>query len=259
MARRLALLLALLLAGPVPAQEGGFVARSGYDFMEPATRQLQDDDFLNPAFLLLERGQQLWDRAWPGAAGAAASCQGCHGDPATSMRGVAARYPVFDAGRGGMINLELKINREVAEKLGGAPLAHESEDLLALTALIGYQSRGLPMQIAVDDATRPWVERGREIFETRRGQLNLSCANCHQDHWGEKLRGDTISQGQINAFPIFRLTWDEVGSRHRMFTWCMESIRSQPYAFGSDEYLALETFLALRGAGLPVETPGVRR
>lgn len=115
------------------------------------------------------------------------------------------------------------------------------------------------MAIEVDARVQVWVDRGREIHDTRRGQLNLSCASCHQDNWGQKLRGDTISQGQINAFPIFRLTWDGVGSRHRMFTWCMEAIRAEPHAYGSDAYLALETYLAQRGRGLPVETPGVRR
>ena len=254
-------LLVILLsfaATAVLADAAKMVPRSGYSFMEPATQQLQDDDFLNPAFFLVDEGKTLWSRDWPGATGGKRSCQACHGDP-SSMRGVATRYPKYDAGRGGLINLELKINDEIAKHLGAAPLVYESEQMLSLSALIGYQSRGMPIAVTVDDRTRPWWERGRKIFETRRGQLNLACKSCHQDHWGDKLRGDTISQGQINAFPIFRLTWGEVGSRHRMFTWCMESIRSKPYAYGSDEFLALELYLAVRGNGLPIETPGVRR
>ena len=250
----------LALAGAVDAGEpDGFALQSGYDFMEPATRQLQDDDFLNPAFFLVDKGRALWDRGWPDGQGEARSCRSCHGDPETSMRGVAARYPVFDASLGRMINLELRISHEIADRMGAQPPAYESEDMLALTALVGFQSRSLPMAIAVDDRVQVWVDRGQKIFETRRGQLNLSCKSCHQDHWGEKLRGDTISQGHINAFPIFRLTWDEVGSRHRMFTWCMDSIRSEPYPLGSDAYLALETYLAVRGQGLLIEAPGVRR
>lgn len=256
---RLPCLLLLLPTLAWAGDRGASPPVSGYDFMEPATRQLQDDDFLNPGFFMVERGQALWDRPWPAASGEARSCRSCHGDAETAMRGVAARYPAFDTARGGMINLELRINREIAERLGAEPLPLESPDLLALTSFIGHQSRSLPMAIAVDARVQPWVERGRVIFETRRGQLNLSCRNCHQDHWGERLRGDIISQGHINAFPLFRLTWDEVGSRHRIFTWCMESIRAEPYAAGSDEYLALETFLAVRGQGLPIETPGVRR
>lgn len=254
---RIVAAILVALTGPAHAQQTGVL--SGYEFMEPATQEMQDDDFLNPAFLVMELGAQLWDQPWPGAEGDRTSCRACHGAPEAEMRGVSARYPVFDPDRGAMINLEQQINREIVERLGGEELDFDSEELLGLTILVGHQSRSLPMGITVDDRVRPWVDRGRQIFETRRGQLNLSCANCHEDRWGEKLRGDTISQGQINAFPIFRLTWDEVGSRHRMFTWCMEAIRSEPFAYGSDEYLALETFLAVRGQGLPIETPGVRR
>ncbi len=249
----------LLLTAPALAQDAaGDAPVSGYAFMEPSTRELQDDDFLNPAFFLVEEGLSLWNADWPGTGPGAGSCRACHGNP-ESLRGVAARYPVSDPERGGVVNLELKINQEIAERLGAAPLPYESEALLALTALVGYQSRGLPMQLEMDETVQEWAARGQRIFETRRGQLNLSCKDCHQDHWGEKLRGDTISQGQVNAFPIFRLTWDEVGSRHRMFTWCMEAVRAEPYDYGSDAYLALETYLVLRGQGLPVETPGVRR
>ncbi|MDP2084387.1 MAG: sulfur oxidation c-type cytochrome SoxA [Gemmobacter sp.] len=255
-----ALAFLLMLGGAANAADPAGVAPvSGYEFMEPATRQLQDDDFLNPAFFLLEQGRALWDQPWPDGQGGARSCRSCHGDPETGMTGVAARYPAFDAESGRMINLELKLSREVADRLGAPAPAYESDALLALTALVALQSRSLPMAIDVDARVQDWVDRGRKMFETRRGQLNLSCKSCHEDNWGQKLRGDTISQGHINAFPIFRLTWDEVGSRHRMFSWCMDSIRSEPYPFGSDEYLALETYLAVRGQGLLIEAPGVRR
>jgi sulfur-oxidizing protein SoxA len=229
---------------------------SGYQFMAPETQQLQDDDFLNPAMFLVEKGATLWGQEWTDGG---ATCQSCHQDIATDMAGVAAVYPRTDPVSGGLVSLEMKVISEIAGRLGAAAPAYGSEDLLALTALIGFQSRGMPTNVAVTPDSAPWIEKGREIFYTRRGQLNLSCANCHQDHWGDKLRGDTISQGQINAFPIYRLTWSDFGSRQRMFTWCMESIRAEPYDYGSDEYLALEAFLAVRGAGLAIETPGVRR
>jgi sulfur-oxidizing protein SoxA len=232
------------------------VAISGYEFMEPSTRELQDDDFLNPGIFLLDEGLALWGR--PLGTGSE-SCQSCHTDIVTDMAGVAARYPAYDAELGRVLSLEMKINAEIVGRLQGKSLDYESDDLLALTALIGYQSRGMPMEIDSNPETLLLAEVGSEIFQTRRGQLNLSCHNCHEQHWGEKLRGDTISQGQINAFPIYRLTWTDVGSRQRMFVWCMESIRSEPYDYGSDEFLALETFLAARGRGLLIETPGVRR
>lgn len=252
--------LCLLSAGSaLLADESRVQPQSGYAFMEPSTQQLQDDDFLNPAFFLVEEGLALWNQEWPAQGGGTRSCRSCHGDPETSMRGVAARYPAYDPVRGGAVNMEIKLLQEITEKLGAPAPDYESQDLLALTALVAFQSRGIPMALPDDAHLQGWIDRGAWIFNTRLGQLNLSCAQCHQDHWGERLRGDTISQGQVNAFPIFRLTWGEVGSRHRMFTWCMEAVRAEPFAFGSDDYVALETFLVHRGEGLLIEAPGVRR
>ena len=252
--RALILLLYVSLIGAAAFAQSAAI--SGYEFMEPSTRELQDDDFLNPGMFLLDEGSALWSSSL-GAAGE--TCQSCHTEIAADMAGVAARYPAYDEDLGRVVSLEMKINAEIVGCLRGKPLEYESDDLLALTAMIGYQSRGMPMKVDSNPEVVSMAERGKEIFQTRRGQLNLSCQNCHEQHWGEKLRGDTISQGQINAFPVYRLTWTDVGSRQRMFVWCMESIRSEPYEYGSDEFLALEVYLAVRGQGLLIEAPGVRR
>ena len=105
----------------------------------------------------------------------------------------------------------------------------------------------------------PFFESGREFFFRRRGQLNIACSQCHDDLAGQKLRGDTISQGQVNGFPIYRLMWRSMASRHRMFAWCNNAVRAEPYSAGSPEYLALELYMAWRARGLPLETPAVRR
>jgi len=240
-------------AAPVFAQD---LARSGYDYMEPETRALQDDDFLNPGFFLVDEGRRLWQMPM-GAAGQ--SCADCHGPVESAMRAVAARYPVYDASTGGLLNLELRISSEIADRMQAQTLPYDAPELMALTALISFESRGMAMQPDLVPESQPFLERGREIYEQRRGQLNLSCPQCHEDHAGDRLRGDVISQGQINAFPIYRLLWSEPGSRHRMFEWCMESVRAEPFKRGSDEFVALELYLATRGAGLLIEAPGVRR
>ena len=232
------------------------VAMSGYAYMTPETQALQDDDFLNPGFFLIQQGQALWQEPLPGAP---QSCSDCHGTIETAMPGLATRYPVHDLALGRMMNLELRIMHEITNRLGLPRPSYDAPEVMALTALISYQSRGLPMQPELTEASAPHLERGRQIFEQRRGQLNLACRQCHVDHAGDRLRGDVISQGQVNAFPIYRLLWGEVGSRHRMFHWCMSSMRAEPYELGSDDYVALEFYLAYRGSGLAIEAPGVRR
>lgn len=238
---------------PTAIPESG-AARSGTFYLGEATRRLQDDDFLNPGMFAVERGSEIFRRV-DGDAGR--SCASCH--EAAEMRGAAARYPRFDAARGTLVDLPAALDAMRRTKMGAAPLGRESEDMLALSAFVARQSNGLARSVAIDGPARSHVEAGRAFFETRRGQLNLSCAHCHDALAGAKLRGDTISQGQIDGFPIHRLMWRSMASVHRMFAWCNSALRAEPFASGSPEYLALELYLAWRGRALPLSVPGVRR
>jgi sulfur-oxidizing protein SoxA len=230
--------------------------RSGYTYLSEENQRLQDDEFGNPGLLWVEQGQELWHRV-EGAAGQ--SCMSCHGDAAASMRGVRPRYPRFDPQWGKLINLEQQINRCRAERMQAPPYPYESAALLALTTFVSFQSRGLPIDVRVDGPAQPYFEAGQAFFFQRRGQLDLACTHCHDRYAGERLRGDVISQGQINGFPIYRHTWKTQGSTHRMFAWCNTSVRAEPYPHGADAYVNLELYMAWRGRGLAVETPAVRR
>ena len=229
---------------------------SGYLFLAESTRTLQDDTFQNPGTFEVERGARLW--ADP-AGSEGKSCQSCHGAAETSMKGVAPRYPLYDVDADRLVNLELRINSERELRMGAEPFAYESEELVALTAFISAQSHGMPVEVAIDGPAAPYFAQGREAYFKRRGQLDLACSHCHDDLAGWKLRGDVISQGQINGFPMYRLQWKKLASRHRLFEWCNTSLRAEPYPYGSEEYLALELYVAWRGRGLPIETPAVRR
>ena len=230
--------------------------RSGYTYLSEENRQLQNDAFANPGQLWVEKGKELWGQP---EGDNLASCASCHGDAAKSMREVRTRYPRFDARSKKLINLELQINRCRVERQKSAPYPYESEALLTLTTFIGFQARGLPVNVQVDGPAQSFFEAGRDFFMRRRGQLDLACAHCHDQYAGQRLRGDVISQGQTNGFPIYRHTWQTLGSAHRMFAWCNEAVRAEPFPLGADEYINLELYLAWRGRGLPVETPAVRR
>jgi sulfur-oxidizing protein SoxA len=230
--------------------------RSGYTFLTPETRALQDDDFANPGLLWVEQGEEIWNAP---AGAADTSCAGCHGDAAEAMKGVAAHYPKFDEGAGTVINLEQRINLCRTGNQKAEPFAYESPELLGITAFVATQSRGMPVEVAIDGPAAASFARGEEAFNTRIGQLDMSCADCHERSVGARLRGEVISQGQINGFPIYRQLWQTMGSTHRMFAWCNEAVRAEPFAPGSQEYVDLELYSRWRGRGLPVETPAVRR
>ena len=230
--------------------------KSGVEFTGADVRALQADDFANPGMLWVTRGEKLW-REPAGESGK--SCAACHGDARTSMKGVAARYPRIDPVAARLLNLEGRINRCRERHQGAAPLAYESDELLGLTAFVGYQSRGMPIAVEIDWQNRANFERGRDFYHLRQGQMNLSCAHCHDRNWGGKLAAETVSQGHGNAYPIYRLEWQAVGSLHRRFRSCLFGVRAESLPGGSPEFLDLELYLAWRANGVPVETPGVRR
>ena len=230
--------------------------RTGTSFLSPALTAQQADDGANPGMLWVETGAELW-KAPAGTEGK--SCATCHGDATRSMKGVAARYPMVDPGSGKLMNLELRINDCRGGRQGAAPLPFESNELLSLTAYIAHQSRGLPIAVDTGGAAAPILEAGRAFFTTRQGQLNLACTQCHDENWGRKLRGDTISQGHPTGFPIYRLEWQSMGSLHRRLRACSLGVRAEVLDYGSPEYLALELYLAWRARGLAIETPAIRR
>ena len=249
-------LIALLGAGAASAAEIPLAERkSGYEFMGRETRAMQDDDTANPAMLSVLDGETLWQRK---DGSAAKSCADCHGDARTSMKGVAARYPAFDAARRRPVDLEERVNICRAEKQQATPLAFESKELLALAAYVGQQSRGMPIDIADDAHMRPFLQAGRDMFTERQGQLNLSCAQCHDDNWGQKLAGAPIPQGHPTGYPLYRLEWQTLGSLQRRLRNCLFGMRAVSYPYGAPEYVNLELYLMWRARRMPIETPAVR-
>jgi sulfur-oxidizing protein SoxA len=138
-------------------------------------------------------------------------------------------------------------------------LPRESDDLLSLTAFVTYQSRGLPLEVQIDGPARAAFERGREFYARRHGQMNIACAQCHDQNWGKRLLAETISQGHGTGFPAYRLEWQTLGSLQRRLRACLFGIRAEMPPPGAPELTDLELYLAWRAQGLPIEAPGVRR
>jgi sulfur-oxidizing protein SoxA len=262
MNRVLAAVVACALACPPSAQHHAAAAeisaaerKSGYDQMSRETRAMQDDDTSNPAMLWVLDGEASWNRK---AGSAEKSCADCHGDARASMKGVAARYPAVDAKSGRPVNLEQRINLCRADRQKATPLRYESKELLALAAYVGRQARGTPIAVGGDAPSQPFLQAGRDAFNRRQGQLNLSCANCHDDNWGQKLAGAPIPQGHPTGYPLYRLEWQGVGSLQRRLRNCLAGMRAESYTLGAPELVDLELYLMWRARGMPLETPAVR-
>jgi sulfur-oxidizing protein SoxA len=174
------------------------------------------------------------------------------------VRGVAARYPAFDTATQGPLNLAQRINRCRVEHQRAAPWAAEDDELLGLESHVALQSRGQPIAVGWDARLQPALERGRARYQQRLGQLDLSCAHCHDQRWGRRLGGSTIPQGHPTSYPQYRLEWQGLGSLQRRLRNCLAGVRAQPWPAGAAELVELELFLAHRARGMVLESPGVR-
>jgi len=245
--------LLLATSASMAAPEAINKKQSSYELMSAENKAMQDDPSLNPAMFWVAEGESLW-QAKSGSKNIA--CTSCHADAKKSMRGVATQFPKMIKGK--LQTLEGQINQCRTSAQGAPLLPYENKELLALTAYVAVQSKGMPITVKETSENKAELQKGRRWFNERMGQLNLSCAQCHEDRAGLKLGGSLIPQGHPNAYPIYRLEWQTLGSVQRRLRNCMSGVRAQQFEYGSPEMAQLELFLMWRAKGMPLEAPGVR-
>lgn len=250
-----AALAIVFAASYAAAQVGADKRRSGYRDMGEALQKMQDDDTANPGMLFVQLGGELWSRK-AGAAGK--SCADCHGEASVSMKGVAVRYPAMPREGDRPLDLEGRIGLCRTEHQKAEPLAPESRDLLALEAFVARQSRGMSIAPPADPRLAPLRARGAALWRHRQGQLNLSCAICHDDNAGRRLAGVVIPEAHPTGYPTYRLEWQALGSLKRRLRNCLAGIRAEAWPLDAPEYVALELHLMERAKGMALEAPGVR-
>ena len=227
---------------------------SGWVFRSDETQAMQADDFDNPGMIGVDSARESWAMA-DGSTGE--SCASCHGD-AEELAGVRAVYPKWNEGAGEVRTLEMQVNTCRTENMGAEAWGYTSGQMTDMIALLSYVSRGMPVNVAIDGPAADTWEQGKEIYYTRFGQLELSCANCHEQNYGNYIRADHLSQGQINGFPVYRLKNTKLNAAHDRFRGCIRDTRAETFSVGSPEFVALELYVASRGNGLSVEGPAVR-
>jgi L-cysteine S-thiosulfotransferase len=228
---------------------------SGYTLLKQETKDMQDDDFMNPGMVTVANGAAMFSAQ--GQKGM--SCASCHGEGGKKLDPKhIAQYPVLDAKTQRPITLQQRIIDEWAERLGNPPLKYESDDALALEAFVRNLARGQVVNVQTDGAMAPFYAQGKQIYETRGGQLNMACNLCHEDHVGQRLRAQVLSQGQTNGFPLYRLDDGKLVGTQTRVNQCYQSLRAEERPFGSEAMTMLELYLNALGNGLKIETPAVR-
>jgi L-cysteine S-thiosulfotransferase len=245
-------------APPSPASVPPALQRliPGEQFLPPALQAQQADDFDNPAYPFVEAGEMAWSRV-EGAAGK--SCQDCHGKGAqNSVKRAAASYPKFAPDFNQVITLQSRVNRCRVGSMRAPPWQDSSSEMMATVAYLRWLARGSLPAIDSGGPSKTVFERGFALFQAKIGLLQLSCAQCHDQRFGQKFGADTLSQGHPLAYPVFSIGKGRIISLHERFRMCNQLTRSEVQPENAPDYVALELYLTWRGKDLPITAPGVR-
>ncbi len=226
-----------------------------YALNEDFRAQWENTEEFPPYEEMIEKGEEMFDT--PFANGK--SYSDCLKD---GGKGTRQMYPYYDTNAGEVVTLEGAIN-SCRKTNGEKPLKYKKGGITNLTAYIAYTSRGNKFNIDVpnDAGAVAAYEKGKKHFFMKRGQLNLSCADCHYTNPGMYARSDLLSPafGNLSHFPVYRLKWQSLGTPHRRFGGCNKQVRAKPFKAQSDEYKALEYFLTVSSNGLEANGPGTRK
>jgi len=225
-----------------------------YSMNEDMHRQWEEKEQFPPYEFALEAGKEMFSKPFKNGK----TYADCFEDGGIGIR---QTYPKFDDKEGKVITLELALNR-CRESNGEASYSYLKDEMASLTAYMAFTSRGKPMDIKIPNDPRALAafQEGKRYFYTRRGQLNFSCATCHVQSPGERIRAEVLAPalGILNAMPIYRSEWSGMGTTSRRFTTCNSQIRGVPLEPQSDEYRNLEYYLSYVSNGLPISGPGAR-
>ena len=208
-----------------------------------------------PYEIFVDDGQDMWDT--PFANGK--TYKDCFKDgPA-----IAHKYPYWDKKQQMVITLPLAIH-QCREANGEKPLKYKKGDINKILSYIAYESRGNKTQVIIPEDSPGALEayeQGKKFFFARRGQLNFSCATCHVQNAGNKIRSEILSPalGQTTHFPVYRSKWGTVGTLHRRFSGCNKQVRAKPFKAQGEQYRNLEYFLTYMSNGLDLNGPGARK
>jgi L-cysteine S-thiosulfotransferase len=225
-----------------------------YSMNEDMRRQWEEKEQFPPYEFSLDAGKEMFSKPFKNGKSYADCFQ-------NQGIGVRQNYPYFDTSEGKVITLELALNK-CREVNGEAAFSYVKDDMAALTAYMAFTSRGKPFDIKIPDDPRALeaYQNGKRYFYTRRGQLNFSCATCHVQNPGERIRAEILAPalGILNAMPIYRSEWGGMGTISRRFTTCNSQIRGVPLEPQAEEYRDLEYYLSYVSNGLPISGPGSR-
>lgn len=172
-------------------------------------------------------------------------------------------YPYFDENKKEVVSLTGAIN-ECLTNAGQKAWNEKKGDMALLEAYMASETKDaekkVDIKISSADAAAAY-ERGKEYYYTQRGYLKLSCATCHVQGAGKRVRNESLSQlaGQTTHFPVYRLKWGNLGTLERRMEGCIKDQGQVPPKTSSKEMKELLYFMAYMSNGMNVDGPDVRK
>ena len=207
-----------------------------------------------PYQAVLEKGRKMWETPLKNGK-TYADCLPNGG------KNIAGNYPYFDERAGRVVTLADAIN---ACRVASGEAAYKLGDAATMGTLAAYMrslSDGMLMNIKVDGPRAlAAYEDGKKTFFRRAGQLNFSCASCHVQNAGVKLRTELISPavGQAVHWPVFHGSDNPVELQAR-YASCFKTMRHVSAPIGSEKLNNLEYFHSYLSNGLPMKASVFRK
>jgi sulfur-oxidizing protein SoxA len=225
-----------------------------YAYAKDAKEQYEALKEMPPYEEAIEKGEELYTKKFANGN----SLQTCFPDLTIS-----GTFPYYDSKTKKMVSLTSAIN-DCLRANGEKEWNTKKGPMAEFQAYFVNQSKeaGKKFDIKINsEAEKKAYERGKEYYYSQRGYLKLSCATCHIDGAGKRVRNEILSPlvGQVTSFPVVRLRWAEIGTVERRLSGCIIDQGQVPPKDESQDMIELLYFLSYMSNGMPVDGPDVRK
>ena len=214
-----------------PNMELNAFAHGPYSMNEDKMMQFEASMEMPPFEDSVDKGEQMWNTAFKNGK----TYSSCFDGPVEKIR---TQFPRWNTEAGKVETLEATINKCRVDN-GEKKLGWKKGNMAFISAYLTTAATGEKINVIVPEGDKKALaayNKGKQFFYAKRGQLNLSCANCHIDSAGKKIRGDILSPalGQITHFPVWRGKWmrkkgNGFGTIQRRYGGCNKQVRAKPF------------------------------
>ncbi len=209
---------------------------------------------------LIEAGEGLYNKKFKNGK----SFSTCFSSPTAG-----SYYPQFSDKRDQVITLTQAINECLVDN--GEKKWKETKGKMAhLQGYMANESKEMGKKVKTrinSKAAAEAYERGKEIYYTEGGYLKLSCATCHVQGAGKRVRNESMSQllGHTTHFPVFRLKWGKgkvengLGTLERRMAGCIKDTGKVPPKTSSKTMKELLYFMSYMSNGMNIDGPDIRK